>query len=118
SRTGLLLHVVDVAPIDEHMEPVHAVQAIETELQNFSAELVAKERWLVLNKVDLIAENEREAHCAEIVAQLGWQGPVFQISALNKLGTRGLCFAIMEHIERAQGEGDDACAADEPAPAS
>ncbi len=93
SRTCLLLHIIDVAPCDGS-DPAQSARAIIHELEQFSSELVARERWLVLNKVDLIAEADREAHCQAIIDDLQWQGPVFQISALAKLGTSELCQRI------------------------
>ena len=99
SRTGLLLHLVDVAPMDGS-DPVQDVLAIAGELQKFSAELGGRERWLVLNKTDLLPEHERQPHCRDIVQRLDWKGPVFETSALSKQGTRPLLWAIMESIER------------------
>ncbi|MEJ2143205.1 MAG: GTPase ObgE [Gammaproteobacteria bacterium] len=99
SRTRLLLHLVDVAPFDESIDPVEEVKTIEREMINFSPELADYERWLVLNKIDLIPEEERESRCDEIISKLNWQGPVFKISAINKLGTRELVGRIMDYIE-------------------
>ncbi len=102
SRTCLLLHIVDVAPYDGS-DPAQSARAIINELEQFSSELVARERWLVLNKVDLIPEAQREAHCQAIIDGLQWQGPVFQISAISKLGTDELC----QRIGIALGRSDD-----------
>jgi len=99
SRTRLLLHLVDVAPFDENVDPVEEVRTIEKEMVNFSPELADYERWLVLNKVDLLPEDERDSRCDEIISKLDWQGPVFKISAMNKQGTKELCGRIMEYIE-------------------
>jgi len=98
SRTGLLLHMVDVVPLDGG-DPVDDVKAIAHELEKFSAELGERERWLVLNKIDMVPEDERKALCKDLVERLDWQGPVFETSALAKLGTRELVFAIMDVIE-------------------
>jgi GTP-binding protein len=105
SRTRLLLHLVDVAPADPAQDPVEDVRTIEQEMQRFDPELMDYERWLVLNKVDLLPEDERDARCDEIVQRLGWTGPVFRISALAKQGTRELCYKIMEYIEQHRDEG-------------
>lgn len=115
SRTGLLLHLVDVAPMDGITDPVEDVRKITIELEKFSDALAQQERWLVLNKTDLLPEQEREAHCAEIVAGLQWQGPVFSISAMNKAGTQELCYRIMEYLEqkKAAESPDDSDGADE-----
>ncbi len=102
ARTGLLLHFIDVEPYDGS-SPVETFRAIEHELEKFSDELINKERWLVINKVDLLAEEEREEKCQAIIDELNWQGPVFKISAMNKEGTWELCFAIMDHLEAQLG---------------
>ena len=99
SRTGLLLHLVDMAPPDGS-DPVEDVKTIARELEKFSAELGGRERWLVLNKIDMVPEGEREARCRDVVQRLGWEGPVFEISALAKQGTQELVYAIMDVIER------------------
>jgi len=97
-RTRLLLHLVDVAPFDGS-SPAEAVRAIVHELEKFSETLASRPRWLVLNKVDMVAEDDREAHCQAIVDELGWNGPVFRISALSGEGTRPLVQAVMRWIE-------------------
>ncbi len=108
ARTRLLLHLVDAAPLEGGPDPVEEVRTIEAELSKYSAELTEKERWLVLNKVDLLPEETREARCADIVRQLAWQGPVFAISALASEGTQALVFKVMEALERlAAEEADD-----------
>ena len=100
-RTRLLLHLVDVAsPTDP--DPVAGVRAIAGELEKFSPELAARERWLVLNKIDLLPDDQREARCEAIVNGLQWQGPVFQISGLSGKGTRELCQKIMQRLEAMQ----------------
>jgi GTP-binding protein len=99
SRTGLLLHVLDVAPLDGS-DPVGDVQAIVRELEKFSMELGERERWLVLNKIDLLPKAERQRACRGIVQRLDWKGPVFEISALSKQGTRPLQLAIMAYIDK------------------
>ncbi|MGD8408240.1 MAG: GTPase ObgE [Thiohalophilus sp.] len=100
SRTRLLLHLVDVAPFDPEADPVADVQTIEQEMERFDPELAQYERWLVLNKIDLLPEAERDARCDEIVERLDWQGPVYRIAAISRLGTDELCFDIMAYIER------------------
>jgi GTP-binding protein len=98
-RTRLLLHLVDVAPYDG-TSPVDSVRTIAGELTKFSETLAERERWLVLNKTDMLAEDEREAVCRQIAQELGWTGPVFRISALTGDGTRELSQAVMQWIER------------------
>lgn len=102
-RTRLLLHLVDVAPVAE--DPVAAARAIVGELEAFDAALAAEERWLVFNKVDTLAEDEREARCNDIAAALDWRGSVFRISAATGEGTRALCTRIMSHLEALRSEG-------------
>ncbi len=99
SRTGILLHVIDLAPADES-NPVAAAKAIIKELKKFSPELVLKERWIVFNKIDMLPEDEVATRSKEILDALHWQGPVFYISALTKQGTQKLCYKIMEYIEQ------------------
>jgi GTP-binding protein len=97
-RTRLLLHLVDVAPYDGS-SPVDSVRAIERELEKFSETLAGRQRWLVLNKVDMLPEDEREQVCSGIVSQLGWEGPVYRISALTGEGTKDLTRAVMRWVE-------------------
>ncbi len=98
SRTRLLLHLVDIMPPDDG-DPAEAVRAIEGELAKFSDELANRERWLVLNKIDLIPPELRDEFCDDITSRLGWEGPVFRVSAISGEGTRELVYRIMEHIE-------------------
>jgi len=98
ARTRLLLHLVDVAPIDG-ADPVDSVNTIVRELEKFSPDLAARDRWLVLNKLDLVPEEEREALCDDIIQRLNWQGPVYRISAIRGEGTKPLSYDIMEYLE-------------------
>ncbi len=99
ARTQLILHLVDVAPCDGITDPVEEAVMIVKELGKFSADLASKERWLVLNKVDLLAAEEQENCCADIVSRLQWQGPVFKVSALAKEGTQALCYDIWRYLQ-------------------
>ena len=101
-RTRLLLHLVDVASNAGSGDPVKGVQAIAKELEKFSPELAQRERWLVLNKIDLLPPAERSRHCAQIVKGLKWKDPVFQVSGLAGEGTRELCRKIMQRLEDMQ----------------
>lgn len=98
SRTRLLFHVVDVAPVDES-DPVKNVQAITLELEKFNPELLNKERWLVLNKIDLLPKELVEERCQEIIKQLNWQGRVFVISGLAKEGLEELAKQAMHYLD-------------------
>jgi GTP-binding protein len=107
SRTRLLWHLVDVLPLGETSDPVNDVRVIEAELGKFSPELAGRERWLVLNKVDLLPVEEREARCNDIVRRLDWQGPVFTIAAISGTGTQELVYKAMEHLESESREPQD-----------
>ena len=113
TRTRLLLHIVDVAPFDES-SPVEAAQSIVRELEKFSPTLHGRERWLVLNKIDLLPEDESERRCQEIIDALDWQGPVFSIAAISKKGVDPICGAVMDYIERCnEAEAEDESLRDE-----
>lgn len=99
-RTRLLLHIIDVAPLDENHEPVDDAHKILQELKNYDESLYEKPRWLVLNKLDLIPEDEQEQVCQQIIDGLEWEGPIYKISAINKAGVDPLCYDIMEHLEQ------------------
>lgn len=98
TRTRLLLHLVDMMPYDTST-PGENAQVIEQELAKFSPTLAEGDRWLILNKVDLLPEDEVDARCQEVVDHLDWQGPVFRISGLASQGTKALCAAIMDYID-------------------
>jgi GTP-binding protein len=99
SRTSLLLHVVDIAPMAEENEPIKAIRTIEAELEKYSDELAHYPRWLVLNKIDVLPIEEREKRCQAIVDALNWTAPVFRISAATGEGTQNLCFHIMQYLD-------------------
>ncbi|WP_412479028.1 Obg family GTPase CgtA [Azonexus sp. IMCC34839] len=103
-RTRILLHLVDVAPIDPDADPVHDAKAIVDELAKHDPALADKPRWLVLNKLDLIPEEEREEKIAEFLKAYkeasGYDGPVFPITAITGDGTRPLIFALQEALEK------------------
>ncbi|MCB1821894.1 MAG: Obg family GTPase CgtA [Candidatus Competibacteraceae bacterium] len=103
ARTRLLLHLVDVSPYSDSGDPVRDVEIILGELIRYSAELAGRERWLVLNKLDLLPEQERAGCIAEVVATLNWTGPVFGVSAVNGAGTDALIQAVMARLEEAKG---------------
>jgi GTP-binding protein len=98
TRTRLLLHLVDMMPFDGST-PGQNAKIIERELETFSPTLAAGDRWLVINKVDLLREEDIDAACQEVVEALDWQGPVFRMSGLASVGTKVLCAAIMDYID-------------------
>jgi GTP-binding protein len=99
ARTRLLLHVVDIAPLDESADPVHDARAIVKELKRYDEALHEKPRWLVLSKIDLLPDDEREKRVKAFVRSYRWKGPVFAISAVNGEGCRELTFAIQEWLD-------------------
>jgi GTP-binding protein len=98
TRTRLLLHLVDISPVDAS-DPVDNTLAIARELERFSPTLAQRERWLVVNKIDLLDDQDRAAAVERLVAEIAWSGPVFVVSAMSGEGTDKLCDAIMEHLE-------------------
>jgi GTP-binding protein len=100
SRTSLLLHLVDIAPMDQ-TDPVKSVRILEKELEKYSDELKDRERWLVINKIDLVAADKVQAVCDDIIKRLQWTNPVFQISAATGMGTQKLANRIMQYLDDA-----------------
>ena len=98
-RTRVLLHLVDIAPPDPDADPVKDARSIVKELKNFAADLAAKERWLVINKIDLLEPQEAKRRAAEIVRRLRWKGPVYLFSGATGAGTAELKQAVMTYLE-------------------
>jgi len=114
-RTRLLLHLVDIAPLDQ-ADPVEQVRLLEAELERFDAELAARPRWLVLTKTDQLPEPECEQRTQDILDRLEWTAPWFAVSAVARYGLQSLVGRIMEHLEQVglfqvddveQGEPDE-----------
>ena len=101
-RTRLLLHVVDMAPFDDNIDPVAQAKAIVAELKKYDEGLYKKPRWLVLNKLDMIPADERDALVKDFVKRLRFKGPVFQISALTREGCEPLVQAAYQHVRAEQ----------------
>jgi GTPase len=97
-RTQLLFHVVDLAPFEAGVDPVDQVRIIARELRKFDASLMHKERWLILNKIDMVPEGELEARVKSMLRRLKWKGQVFAISALARTGLEPLIRAAYERI--------------------
>ncbi len=100
ARTRILLHLVDLAPFDENVDTVHEARAIVEELRKYDEALADKPRWLVLNKLDMIAEEERADKVAQFVRDYGWTGKVYQISAATREGTEALMLDIQNYIDQ------------------
>jgi len=115
SRTRLLLHMVDMMPVDESVDPAEDVRRIIAEVEQFGGDLAQRERWLVLNKKDLLDEEEFEQRRQQLLESLGWDGPVFAISALDGDGTQELVYALMDYLDALKtAENVEPEAEDEP----
>jgi GTP-binding protein len=100
SRTRILLHLVDMAPPEPDADPAAGIRAIEAELKKFSPQLAKRERWLVLNKMDLLPEGERERIASRLLRKLKWKRPVYRISAISGEGCRELTQDLMRQLEQ------------------
>lgn len=111
ARTRILLHLIDLAPYDPAADPVADARSIVRELKQFSPALAKRERWLVLNKIDLIPEAERAARIQAFVRRLRWKGPVFAVAAINGDGCRELIGQLMDRLETVKEEERERAAA-------
>lgn len=100
SRTRILLHLVDMVPLEPDADPAEGVKALEIELKKFSPALAKRERWLVLNKMDLLPEDERETRVKQVLRKLKWKRPVYRISAISGEGCRALTMDLMRQLEQ------------------
>ena len=107
-RTRLLLHLVDPVPPDGS-SPAEAFRAIEKELGRFSPDLLDKPRWLVINKSDLLPADAQQAFRDDLVAELGWQGPAYLVSAGTGEGTDALGQSVMRELERMREDSSGDC---------
>ena len=101
-RTRLLLHIVDIAPFDDGVDPVAQAKAIVAELKKYDTGLYKKPRWLVLNKLDMVPAEERAARVKDFVKRMRYKGPVYEISALTREGCEALVREIYQHIHAQQ----------------
>ncbi|HSN41859.1 MAG TPA: GTPase ObgE [Burkholderiales bacterium] len=109
ARTRLLLHLVDIAPLDESAAPVREAKALAGELKKYDETLYRKPRWLVLNKTDLLEAGQRDKVVKKFIRDLGWKGKSFIISALTGEGCKELTYAIMDYLEQQKsGNAEDA----------
>jgi GTP-binding protein len=109
-RTRLLLHLVDIAPMEGGVEasPVEQVRAIEHELRKYDPAMLDKPRWLVLNKSDLMFEDEARTLAEQVVAELGWTQPWFLTSAIGREGTWPVMLAVQAFLDRQREEEQEA----------
>ena len=98
----MLLHIVELAPFDDAVDPVAQAKAIVNELKKYDQQLYNKPRWLVLNKLDMVPTEERKARVSDFVKRFKWKGPVFEISALTREGCEPLIHAIFKHVQAEQ----------------
>jgi len=98
-RTRLLLHLVDMAPFDESVDPAQQVRAIEAELRKYDPGMLEKPRWLVLNKGDLLSDEERSERAKAIVEALQWDQPWFVVSAIGREGTWPIMLKIQQFFD-------------------
>lgn len=97
-RTRLLLHIVDLAPFEDTVDPAKEAKAIVKELKKYDESLFEKPRWLVLNKLDMVPEDERKKRVKDFVKRFGWKGPIFEVSALTREGCEDLVTAIYDYL--------------------
>jgi GTP-binding protein len=98
-RTRVLLHLIDIAPMDPAADPVKDARTIVAELKKFAKDLAAKERWLLINKIDLLDPKEVDRRAKDVVRRLRWKGPVLKISGATRAGTEELKQAVMRYLE-------------------
>ncbi len=104
SRTGLLLHLVDLSPADITHEPYAAFTALSHELEKYSDELAGKPRWLILNKSDLLSDEDVEQVRSELLKKIDWKGPIYTISSVAQKGTEQLMRDIMQYLDDKRDE--------------
>jgi len=108
----VIVHLVDLVPFEEAFDPVAEARAIVGELRKYDEALYEKPRWLVLNKIDMVPEEERVKRVADFIKRYKWKGPVFEISALTGQGCEKLCYAIYDYLAKFGAAGRAAEAED------
>jgi len=98
-RTSLLLHLVDMAPLDDDIDPIQQVRVLEKELKKYDAQLADRPRWLVLNKADLLDPAEAAKRAKAIIKGLKWKAPWFMVSALGREGTMPIMLKVQEFFD-------------------
>ena len=110
-RTRLLLHLVDIAPMEggvEGISPAEQVRAIERELEKHDPELLRKPRWLVLNKADLLLEEEQQAEAQSIIDELGWKDRWYLVSAIGRENTWPIMLEVMSFFDQLKQAAQEA----------
>lgn len=98
SRCRVLVHMIDLSERGEGEDPVSQFYTIEKELQEYSETVSSKHRWLVFNKVDLLPEQEQQEKIKHVCDEINWQGPVYAISAVSRVGLDQLCKDILGYL--------------------
>jgi GTP-binding protein len=111
-RTRLLLHIVDMAPFDDTIDPVAQAKSIVAELKKYDSALHAKPRWLVLNKLDMVLADERSSRVQDFVKRFKYKGPVFEISALTREGCEHLVKSVYQYVHQLQAAENTPAAVD------
>lgn len=110
ARTRVLLHMVDLAPLDGETDPFKQIRTIERELKTFDPELLNRERWLVFNKSDLLPEEERQKIAKALIRRLKWKGPWYFVSAIAREGTWQVCLDIQRYFDELKRDAAEAAA--------
>ena len=107
-RTRVLLHLVDMAPFDDSIDPAGQVRAIENELRKYDPDMLEKPRWLILNKGDLLDDEERAERAQAIITALDWKEPWFVVSAIGREGTWPIMLRIQQFFDDQKKEALEA----------
>ena len=108
TRNRILLHLVDMAPFDDSINPAEQVRAIENELRKYDPDMLEKPRWLILNKGDLLDDEERAERAQAIITALDWQAPWFTVSAIGREGTWPIMLKIQQFFDDQKQEALEA----------
>ena len=103
-RTKILLHILDLSSDNVEIEPINAFNDIDSELKKYSEALYKKPRWLVFNKIDLVAPSDLDLMCEKIIDAIGWQGKVLRVSALSGEGCDIIAKNVMEELDKMASE--------------
>ena len=107
SRCRLLMHMIDLSERGENEDPIAQFKTIQTELENYSEAITSKDRWLVFNKIDLYSEQDYQQKVEQVCSSIGWDGPVYAISTVTRLGLDNLCKDILRHLNSLDNDSTD-----------